>query len=230
MRRPHRYCPAGFPVHIIQRGNNRTDCFRSDYDMAAYINRLRDASQKYQIDIHAWVLMPNHVHLLVTPICDSGVSRMMQSLGRHYVRDFNRRHGRSGTLWEGRFRSSLVQAEDYFMICQRYIELNPVRAGLVSDPAKYHWSSHRTNAYGEKSSICKPHEVYLALGRTEDSRLSAYRSLFMEHIRQRNIETIRYAANKGLVFGSDRFKDEIENRSGQRTRLLKRGPKSVAQA
>ena len=128
MARLSRLCPAGVPQHIIQRGNNRQACFAPDQDMAAYAHWLAEAAEKYQVSIHAWVFMTNHVHLLVTPSSKDGISKMMQTLGRQYVRYFNYIYQRSGTLWEGRFKSCVVDAEDYLLICQRYIELNPVRA------------------------------------------------------------------------------------------------------
>lgn len=225
MTRLKRYCPAGLPVHIIQRGNNRTACFLSEEDRAAYAHLLGQASNIHDSHIHAWVLMSNHVHLLITPNHDRAASKMMQHLGREYVRYFNRKHSRSGTLWEGRFRSCLVQEESYFLTCQRYIELNPVRASIVDDPGKYHWSSYQSNALGKMSSLRTPHQIYLALGKTEDERLRVYRGLFSEIIDSQVVNSIRTATNKGLVLGSEAFKDRIEKISCQRTRLLKRGRK-----
>jgi putative transposase len=136
-----RYCPAGYPVHVIQRGNDRQLCFAEESDLAAYANWLNEYSDQYNVQVHGWVFMTNHVHLLLTPQTDAGISKLMQTLGRLYVRYFNHRYQRSGTLFEGRYRSSLVQQEEYLLACQRYIELNPVRAGLVHDPGDYRWSS-----------------------------------------------------------------------------------------
>lgn len=229
MPRLRRYCPIGIPVHIIQRGNNRHPCFASNDDMATYTHNLDKASTRYQVDIHAWVFMSNHVHLLVTPNLIDGVSSMMQHIGRHYVRYFNKKYSRTGTLWEGRFRSCLVQQENYFLICQRYIELNPVRANMVDDPADYQWSSYRTNALGLESKINQPHEIYLSLGTSARKRQTAYRSLFGREISAGIIKEIRGATNKGLVLGSEKFKDAMEAMGGQRARLLKRGPKSRSQ-
>ena len=134
MPRKCRVCPPGLPVHVVQRGNNRQVCFADDADLKAYAHWLREAADKYSVAIHAWVFMTNHVHLLVTLSSADGVSRCMQYLGRHYVRRFNFRYRRTGTLFEGRFKSGIVQSREYLLICQRYIELNPVRAGMVSDP------------------------------------------------------------------------------------------------
>lgn len=225
MPRTKRYCPPGLPVHVIQRGNNRAECFLSDDDKIVYLGILRNASSRYRLDIHAWVLMTNHVHLLVTPRMEAAVSRAMQYLGAEYVRYFNEKHTRTGTLWEGRFRSCLVESEVYFLTCQRYIELNPVRAGMVNTPGLYRWSSFHANALDVPSTIRSPHETYLSLGNNGRQRSSAYRALFEDGLAQDQIDSIRLATNKGLVFGSEQFKDEIEQRSRQRTRLSKRGPK-----
>lgn len=228
MRRPLRYCPAGIPVHVIQRGVNRCLCFADDDDRAVYIRILAEGAEAQNVDIHAWVLMPNHVHLLTTPRNDRRVSLMMQHLGRNYVRYFNRRHSRTGTLWEGRFRSSLIQSDRYLLACQRYIELNPVRAGIVRYPSEYHWSSYHSNALGVSSSFIKPHEIYLSLGKDEERRRFAYLRLFDEALSDEQIDAIRYAANKGFAFGTDEFKSLIESQSGQRSYLMKTGPKKEA--
>lgn len=225
MARLRRFCPAGIPAHIIQRGNNRGVCFLSDLDKATYMRYLREAAVKYDVAVHAWVLMSNHVHLLLTPGQPEGVSRLMQYIGRLYVRFFNRKYTRTGTLWEGRFRSSLVQTENYFLICQRYVELNPVRAGLVCDPGDFHWSSYKSNALGIDSSVLNPHFIYMALGSSKTDRLAAYRALFSEVISEGQLEKIRFRANRGLALGSTKFIDMIERDSGQRARLLKPGPK-----
>ncbi len=225
MPRRLRLCPIGMPQHVIQRGNNRQVCFASDEDMSAYANWLYEASQKFQVEIHAWVFMSNHVHLLVTPMIDNGVSKMMQYVGRYYVLYFNRTYQRTGTLWEGRFKSCLVQDNDYFLHCQRYIELNPIRAGMVCDPAIYRWSSYQANALGVKTQLITPHELYLSLGSCDASRQVFYRSLFQCEINGALVKDIRDSLNKGLVLGNERFKDQIEALTGQSVRLQKRGPK-----
>ena len=227
MTRLRRYCPAGLPVHVIQRGNNRSDCFHSSEDRANYIKHLQKEASTNHVDVHAWVLMSNHVHLLLTPRFADSISNMMQRLGHQYVRFFNRKYSRTGTLWEGRFRSCLVQTENYFLVCQRYIELNPVRSGLVDHPVEFHWSSYKSNALGIESGLVKPHEIYLSLGCDEDQRLRAYQALFDEIIALNRISELRDATNKGLVFGSAAFKDQIAWQSGQRTRLNKRGQKPL---
>ena len=227
MARLRRFCPAGIPVHVIQRGNNRCDCFHSDLDKATYFEYLEEASSVRHVDVHAWVLMSNHVHLLVTPQEDDSVSRMMQFLGHQYVRFFNRKYSRTGTLWEGRFRSCLIQSEGYFLVCQRYIELNPVRAGLVAHPEDFHWSSYKINALGIDSDFVSPHDIYLSLADNPEDRLIEYRALFGEAITEAQIADLREAVNKGLAFGSSPFKDQIQRLSGQRSRTGKRGRKPM---
>ena len=180
MARLPRLCLPGIPQHIIQRGNNRHVCFGGEEDFAAYANWLYEYSQKYHVAIYAWVFMTNHVHLLVTPETRDGVSKMMQTLGRHYVRYFNFTYRRTGTLWEGRFKSCVVDVENYLLICQRYIELNPVRAGIVESPADYKWSSYTANGLGHKIKLQTPHLTYSELGSTIFERAKQYRALFVE--------------------------------------------------
>lgn len=223
MARLPRLGPLGIPQHIIQRGNNRQVCFASEQDMAVYANFLEEYAQQYSVSIHAWVFMTNHVHLLATPNDVEAISNMMQALGRRYVRYFNREYQRSGTLWEGRFKSSLVQSETYSLQCQRYIELNPVRANMVSDPADYVWSSYQSNALGKKIALYSPHDEYLRLGKNAEQREEVYRSLFRAHVDDKLIEDIRSAANKGLALGDDRFKQELEVLCGRRVRPAKMG-------
>lgn len=225
MPRKCRQCPAGLPVHVVQRGNNRQICFTSDSDIKAYANWLREAAIKYGVAIHAWVFMTNHIHLLVTPKSEDSISKTMQYQGRYYVRYFNYRYRRTGTLFEGRFKSNLVQNQYYFLACQRYIELNPVRAGMVSDPANYKWSSYNAHAFGRAVRMWHPHPEYMALGQTVQERRSEYRKLFSHDLDHTVINDIRHAINTGLVFGNERFRKEVEQLTGQRQSHLKRGPK-----
>lgn len=227
MARLRRCSPPGIPQHAIQRGNNRRVCFTCDADMAAYARWLLEAGTKYGVLIHAWVFMTNHVHLLATPTEENGLSRLFQYVGRHYVRYFNRSYRQSGTLWEGRFKSCIVQDESWLLVCQRYIELNPVRANMVRDPANYVWSSYRANGLGIASRLCSPHEQYLALGKTQQERLANYRSLFESHVDGDLLTEVRHALNKGLVLGTDKFRSEVETITGQRLRHLKPGRKAV---
>ena len=218
MARLPRFCPPGIPQHVIQRGNNRSICFAGDQDYAAYANWLKQYSKEHYVAIHAWVFLTNHVHLLVTPNSWEGLSLMMQALGRRYVRYFNYRYRRTGTLWEGRFKSGLVQSEIYLLQCYRYIELNPVRANMIGDPAEYNWSSYRCNGLGVETSLCTPHTEYLKLGKNKAERLQAYRNLFKTRIDGELLEQIRGSVNKGLALGNDRFKDEIEKLFGRRVK------------
>ena len=213
MARLPRLCLPGVPQHIIQRGIDRQACFLSEKDFVAYAYWLDKSAREYQVAIHAWVFMTNHVHLLVTPLTEEGSSRMMQSLGRDYVRYFNHTYERTGSLWEGRFKSCLVDAEDYLLVCQRYIELNPVRAGMVAAPEDYTWSSYKANGLGQQIKLWTPHPVYVQLGATVRERAAAYRELFVGYIDGKLIEQIRKAANRGTVLGNDRFKQNIRGQS-----------------
>ncbi|MCU7958514.1 MAG: transposase [gamma proteobacterium symbiont of Bathyaustriella thionipta] len=223
MARLPRISPVGMPVHLIQRGNNRGICFGALEDFSAYIGWLKEYSKKYGVDIHAWVFMTNHVHLLCTPQEEGGVSLMMQSVGRRYVQYFNYQYQRSGTLWEGRYKSCLIQSESYLLELYRYIELNPVRADMVEDPSEYGWSSYQINALGKLSDLCTPHSEYLKLGDTKDTRLKNYRALFSSHVEGSLLEDIRSGLNKGMALGDDRFKDEIEALTGRRLKPKKVG-------
>ncbi|MEN8189344.1 MAG: transposase [Thermodesulfobacteriota bacterium] len=223
MSRLPRIAPVGIPVHVIQRGNNQQVCFVSDEDRSGYTGWLKEYSQKYGVDIHAWVMMTNHVHLLCTPQQESGLSRMMQALGRRYVRYFNFEYGRTGTLWEGRYKSCLVQAERYLLEVYRYIELNPVRADMVADPGDYQWSSYQFNGLGKAFNLCTPHPEYLALGTEPSERRKNYCALFAHNVNDVLMDDIRKNSNKGMAVGSDRFKEKIESLTGRRLRTKKRG-------
>ena len=230
MARLPRVSPIGVAQHVIQRGNNHQVCFAQEQDYAAYISWIKDYSEKFFVNIHAWVLMTNHVHLLCTPHStqhSNGISAMMQSLGRQYVRYFNDTYKRTGTLWEGRFKSCLVQDEQYLLQLYRYIELNPVRASMVEEPANYPWSSYQINGLGKKSSLCTAHPLYLALGTDSATQQANYRQLFSSHIDGELIDDIRNNTNRGMAIGNERFKQEIEVLTGRKMQLGKRGrPKS----
>jgi putative transposase len=215
----------GVPLHVIQRGNNRNACFVADGDRRLYLQCLAEAARKHACAIHAYVLMPNHVHLLVTPREADGVSMMMQEVGRRYVRLFNDMYKRTGTLWEGRFKAAMIDSERYFLTCQRYVELNPVRAAIVPNAADYGWSSHRHAAFGVRNPLVAPHEIFLTLGRDDAERRAAYIALFAEPIPAGEIERIRAATNKGWPLGSDSFVRKIESALGRPARPQKRGPK-----
>ena len=200
----------GAVYHVMFRGNNRDRIFRSDKDKERLLEMVEQRVEEYQIRLYLFCFMTNHVHLLITPQTAQGVSLVMRDLGRDYVRRVNQKYRRSGTMWEGRFKSSLVDTEFYCLACYRYIELNPVRANIVPSPGAYNWSSFSTNALGVHKSLITPHECWLALGANDISRRSAYLTLFEEGLEQQQIEDIRYGLHKGLPTGHDRFKRQIE--------------------
>ncbi len=201
MARLPRLDMIGVPQHVIQRGNNRQPCFFAEQDYRLYLNYLRSAAQKYNCAIHAYVLMTNHVHLLVTGHKHGALSSMMQSLGRQYVRYINTTYKRTGTLWEGRFKSSLIGSERYLMTCYRYIELNPVRAHIVSQPKDYRWSSHAGNAYARNDPCITQHALYLSLGKDEKQRCLAYQDLFNEPLTNNDLVAITAHANRCQPLG-----------------------------
>jgi putative transposase len=207
---------AGAPLHIIQRGNNRSACFFADQDYGCYLHHLGELATRYACSVHAYVLMTNHVHLLLTPGRPDGASLLMKHLGQRYVQYVNRLYQRSGTLWEGRFRSSIVQAETYLLRIQRYIELNPVRAGMVDSPDAYRWSSFGANALGHRNALVTPHPGFLALGAPESSRRAAYLELFRSEVESHELEEIRTSANAGYALGDERFIKEIAIALGRR--------------
>ena len=167
MPRRARIALPGIPWHIIQRGNNRSACFYADEDYQLYLRHLKELTEKFGCAVHAYVLMTNHVHLLLTPEKETSAALLMKNLGQRYVQYINRTYRRSGTLWEGRFRSCLTQTEDYVLACYRYIELNPVRANMVNHPREYPWSSYRGNGEGLSSELIIPHDQYLRLDQEE---------------------------------------------------------------
>ncbi len=223
MPRPKRYCLPGVPQHVVQRGNNRQATFFHEEDYFAYLQFLDAALVATSTQLHAYVLMTNHVHLLVTPSTETGLSLLMQSLGRSYVNYINATYQRTGTLWEGRFKASLIDTERYCLACYRYIELNPVRAKMVEEPADHCWSSYHRNAMGESNSLVDPHPAYRRLGTTELSRQQRYRQLLEEVLDTETIEAIRYGARKGLPVGSSKFNAQVEQALGCRLGNGRRG-------
>ena len=208
-RKPRFFLP-GIAVHAIQRGNNRQAVFFDDEDYRVYLHWLKTASERYDCRIHAYVLMTNHVHLLITPGASDSLSRLFQYVGRHYVSYINQTYQRTGTLWEGRYKASLIEQERYFLTCSRYIELNPVRARMVSLPEHYPWSSYRANGLGEDDPLLTPHLLYQQLASTEELRQKAYRALFKHHLEADVLETIRVCSQSGTPLGNDRFRAEVE--------------------
>jgi putative transposase len=214
---------ADIPQHVIQRGNNRSVCFFSDEDYAVYLGKLKEFSIKHKVAVHSYVLMTNHVHLLLTPTTDDGISRLIQTLSSYYVRYINQTYNRTGTLWEGRYKSCLVDSDDYFLLVSRYIELNPVRAGMVEHPSEYPWSSFHANALGVPSKLITPHYCYQSLAKTEQLRQENYLSLFDVHIPDYSLEEINESVMKGWSLGSMKFIKQIEKKTGRRSRPATRG-------
>ncbi len=223
MPRPQRLNIPDIPQHITQRGNNRQACFYAEDDYRLYLDFLGVACRTHDCSLHAYCLMTNHVHLLMTPSTPAGVSRVLQDLSRDFVRSINRIYRRTGTLWEGRFKSSLVDTHRYCLTCYRYIELNPVRAGMVRHPADYPWSSYHCNANGSPVAPVTPHDCWLLLGEDDATRMAAYRALFREGLDQSDIQRIRDSLNTGLPTGNDRFRREIEKALSVRLGQGKRG-------
>ena len=223
MARLPRFFAKGYPLHIIQRGNNREPIFGAEPDYLFYLDCLQRAADEHALAIHAYVLMTNHVHLLATPSDEASAPKTMQSVGRRYVQYFNYTYQRTGTLWEGRYRSTVVDAEAYLLSCMRYIELNPVRAGMVEHPAEYPWSSCRANALGEADSLLSPHGIYGRLAGSDGERQLAYRQLFRTHLPKSDIESIRQATNKAWALGNDRFRARIEALGARRATPLAKG-------
>lgn len=211
------------PQHIIQRGNNREPIFCQGDDYRFYLEKLEDGCKRYSCDLHAYVLMTNHVHLLLTPQTTEGVGKMMQMLGRYYVQYFNYCYQRTGTLWEGRYKATLIDSEQYLMSCMRYIELNPVRATMVEHPRDYSWSSYPHNALGKINSLITEHSLYLQLAGYDEERQSAYRTLFKSRLSDAILNEIRSATNKAWVLGNDRFKEQIEVQLGRQVSPKPRG-------
>ncbi len=209
MSRRSRIIVPGIPVHVVQRGNNRAACFADDEDRAFFLHHLGRLARQEGCDIHAYCLMTNHVHLLLTPKREKSCSRLFQRLGMLHTRYSNRKYQRSGTLWESRFRSSLVQSDFYLLACYRYIELNPVRAGMVGDPFAFPWSSHRANLEGRFDCLITPHPEYLRLERDQ------YRSLFDEHLDAALVDEIRSTTIGGYALGADAFKLEMARLLGR---------------
>ncbi len=222
MPRQPRYGLVGIPQHVIQRGNNRQMTFFGPEDYRRYLECLREACRRNECQVHAYVLMANHVHLLITPLRPDAIAKVMQSVGRRYVRYVNGIYRRTGTLWEGRYKASLID-DEYVLTCCRYIELNPVRASVVADPADYRWSSYRHHVGQQLDPLVSEHLRYLALAATTAERHAAYGSLFRQCIDPLAITTIRETVNRCLVFGSEDFKDQIEQVLSRRVRHGKAG-------
>lgn len=211
------------PHHIIQRGNDRQLIFRDTEDHAAFLGWLREAAKQFKVALHAYVLLPDHFHLLASPADETGLGRMMQWIGRYYVPYFNHKYERVGTLWQGRFKATVIDSERYFMTCSRYIELNPVRAGIVANAAEYRWSSYAHHAGIKPDPLIIDHPLYWALGNTPFDREAAYKALIEQALTLEEINALSEATLKGWVLGSEKFKASLEKKAGRRIRPAKRG-------
>lgn len=211
-RRKRMYLP-GLPYHIVQRGNNREACFVEAENYQFYLELWKECIKRYGVEVHAYCLMTNHVHFLVTPKDEDSISRTMQVVGSRYGYYFNKTYKRSGTVWEGRHKSSLVQSDRYLLTCCRYIELNPVVSGMVDKPEQYRWSSFLVNAWA-KSSLIKPHHEYVKLGVTIKERCHAYRELFRYQIPAQDIHLIERASEYCTPLADVRFSEEVERKYG----------------
>jgi len=209
MPRPLRLFLPGVATHLIQRGGNRSPCFRRESDYVVYLLHLRDLSLKLGCAVHAYCLMTNHVHLLISPGTAEAGKALMKDLGQRYAQYFNRTYRRTGPLWDGRYRSCVAESARYVIACYRYIELNPVRAGIVDHPAQYRWSSYRANAEGQDDGLASPHAEFLGLGLDLETRRRTYRALFGDALETSLIEGIRTATNGGYPLASDAFKAQI---------------------
>ncbi|HJV87853.1 MAG TPA: transposase [Noviherbaspirillum sp.] len=211
------------PHHVIQRGNDRQSIFRDAEDYSIFLRWLREAAKLFKVAVHAYVLMPDHLHLLVSPSDETGLGKMMQWVGRHYVPYFNTRYHRSGTLWQGRFRATVIESEAYFLACSCYIESNPMRAGLVQDAAEYSWSSFSHHAGVKPDPLLTDHPLFWALGNTPFDREMAYKELMNQGLAPREIEVIGQATLKGWPLGSDKFKAMLARQTNRRVTPAKRG-------
>lgn len=206
MPRHLRFVMPSVPLHVIQRGHDRQPCFLVADDYLAYRQWLHEEAVLACCLVHAYVLMGNHVHLLVSAGDAERLAGMMKGVAQRYAQYFNHRHQTTGSPWDGRYKSCLVQTEEYLLTCQRYIEMNPVRAGMVRFPGNYKWSSYRSNAEGRRDELLTPHAVYERLGLDASERRQAYMRLFREALTPMQIAEIRAAANKNGVLGDRVFR------------------------
>jgi putative transposase len=204
------YLP-GYTYHVVQRGNNRQACFFDAADYVLYLDLMRDAMHRYGVSIHAYCLMTNHIHLLLTPETTDSISDFSRSVGSRYAQSINKKYLRTGSLWEGRHKSSAVDSIGYLLKCYRYIELNPVVADMVEQPQEYPWSSYKANAWGDKNSLVIPHDCYLELSRDAESRRNNYRELFQTSLNSEDLEAFRKASYFSMPVGSEQFVRQMES-------------------
>ncbi len=223
MARLPRYTIKNQPQHIIQRGLDGQDIFIDNDDYQFYWECLRDAAKTNHLKVHSYILMPDHVHLLASPGSERSIPKTLQSLGRRYVQYFNAIYGASGTLWEGRYRATVLDSKEFLLNCSRYIELNGVRAGLVDHPEEYDWSSYAHNALGQEDPLISAHREYKKLATWVKPAHRVYQSLFKNQISVDELEIIRESTNKGWALGNEKFAAKIEKLGGRRATRLRRG-------
>ena len=223
MARLPRLTLANMPHHIIQRGNNSGEIFVDAQDRLAMLDLMREMARRFDIDVHAYVLMPNHFHLLLTPKTEQGVPQFMQALGRSYVRYFNNRHARTGTLWEGRYRGTVLQAEQWLLPTMVSMDLNPVRAGLVQQALDWPWSSYAHNAGMRSDPLISPHAVFWALGNTPFARDAAYTKAVEVGLGSYAQEQISHAALRGWALGEPGFIEKLQQKTERRVKREKAG-------
>lgn len=228
MARLPRLSLPGIPQHVLQRGHNMLPSFFCSEDYELYLEYLSDAVEKYAVCLHAYCLMPNHVHLLMTPKARAGISRVLQDLGRRYVRQINYQYQRRGTLWEGRYHSCLIEDSAYLLKTYRYIEFNPVRSGIVDLPEDYPWSSYHTNAGGQSNYLITPHDYYLKLADTDEGRRYVYKQFLKSNESGQFLAMIRGATQSNRILGNDQFLYEVEAELSLRVRKKKPGRPRIA--
>ena len=221
-RRSRMYLP-GFTYHIVQRGNNRQTCFFEDGNYLLYLQLMREVIPRYGADLHAYCLMTNHVHLLISPERDDSISNIMKVVCSRYAQYVNRKYSRTGSLWEGRHKASAVDTENYLLKCYRYIECNPVAARMVERPEEYLWSSYRVNALGDDDDLVSPHKVYSLLGKTPESRRCQYRELFSSSLSEQDSISFRRATHYSMPIGSDCFIETVSAEVGRHLGYMSRG-------
>lgn len=223
MARLPRFVLPDQPHHIIQQGNDSQLIFREDEDYQRFLVWLKESAREFKVAIHAYVLMPNHLHLLASPSTEEGLAQMMQRLGRYYVPWYNAKYVRTGSLFQGRFKTSLIDSKQYFMLCSRYIELNPVRNGQVADALDYPWSSYPHHAGVKPDPVVTDHALYWALGNTPFQREAAYIELSRPSLTAEQMATISSALLKGWPLGSDAFKTDLQQKAKRQVVPAKRG-------
>jgi len=217
------------PHHVIQRGNDGQLIFRDTADHELFLSRLKDGARQFKVAIHAYVLMPTHLHLLATPSDLEGLGRMMQWIGRHYVPYFNQKYARAGTLWQGRYKAAVIDAQRYFITCCAYIELNPVRGGLVQMAGDYPWSSYQHHVGIKSDPIISDHPLYWSLGNTPFEREAAYKALVEQGVNEEDVRILTEATLKGWALGTEQFQLALEKQARRRVRQARRGrPRSSA--